>query len=182
MKKIIVAAACSLGVLCASAQTENSPTKLANTTFFAEVFGPGVLFSANIDTRFTKSRLGFGGRAGLGFVTGSVYIGGITNGSSTYPVYEDRSVLTVPVQLNYLFGKADNPHMFEVGAGATYLGQRIDFFNFNRNEPPKLLGTASFMYRRVPVDGGFTWRIGFTPFIAGGYIQPSGGVSIGYAF
>jgi hypothetical protein len=147
------------------------------TQFYAELGGPGILFSANVDTRFTKSSLGWGGRFGLGFVTADeeIVIGSNYN-------YELRSVVTVPAQVNYIFGKGDSPHTFEVGAGLTYVGKKLDIFNFYDDKKTNLFGSASFMYRRQPLKGGFTWRIGFTPLIAKGYIQPSGGVSVGYSF
>jgi len=145
-------------------------------SFYAELGGPGILFSANIDGRFSKSTLGFGGRAGVGFVTTDIYDDNSGN-------YETKSVATFPIQLNYIFGKSNSVHTFEVGAGATFTSQKIDPFGFNNNTPTtSIFGTASFMYRRQPKDGGFSWRIGFTPIIGNGFIQPSGGVSVGYNF
>lgn len=147
------------------------------TQFYAELGGPGILFSANIDSRFSTSSLGWGGRFGLGFVTADETT--YTNGSYFYnPV----SVVTVPAQVNYIFGKTDSPNTFEVGAGFTYVGKKLDIFNFYDSNKSNLFGTASFMYRRQPLKGGFTWRVGFTPLIAKGYIQPSGAASVGYSF
>ena len=145
-------------------------------SFYAELGGPGILFSANIDGRFSKSILGIGGRAGIGFVTTDVYDYNTGNDVT-------RSVATFPIQLNYIFGKPSSVHAFEVGAGATFTSQKIDpFGSYGKNHATSIFGTASFMYRRQPKDGGFSWRIGFTPIIGGGYIQPSGGVSVGYNF
>ena len=58
------------------------------TQFYAELGGAGILFSANVDSRFAKSSLGWGGRIGLGFVTAdeSTYSNGNYN-------YEPRSVV-----------------------------------------------------------------------------------------
>ena len=144
------------------------------TQFYAELGGAGILFSANIDTRFAQSSLGWGARIGLGFVTADELIGNYN--------YELRSVVTLPAQINYIFGKGDSPHTFEVGAGITYVGKKLEIFNFYDNKSSNLFGSASFMYRRQPLKGGFTWRVGFTPLIAKGYIQPSGGISVGYSF
>lgn len=166
----------------AIAQKNTVPGQMS---FYAELGGPGILFSANIDSRFTKSNLGFGGRVGIGFVQSDVDY--YNNGNNNNIDYKTQSVATFPIQLNYIFGKPSSPHAFEVGAGVTFTGKKIDLFNNNYYGPNKevlssVFGTASFMYRRQPKDGGFSWRIGFTPIIGSGYIQPSGGVSVGYNF
>lgn len=152
------------------------------TSFIAELGGPGILFSANIDRRFKKSHLGWGGRAGLGFVTynDDQYISG--PGGGYYTSGDQKSVVTLPLQINYIFGKGNSPHALEVGGGLTITGKKIDIFNYSNEEETSVFGTASFMYRRQPVGGGFSWRAGFTPIIAKGYIQPFGGVSVGYNF
>ena len=145
------------------------------TSFFAELGGPGILFSANIDRRFSKSSLGAGARIGLGFVSGDFY-------ESSLGYYQMQSIATFPMQLNYIFGKLNSVHTFEVGAGATIIGKKIDIFDNGSTKNSSVYGTACFMYRRQPKDGGFSWRIGFTPIISGGYIQPMAGVSVGYNF
>lgn len=149
------------------------------TSFYAELGGPGILFSANIDTRFAKSHLGWGMRAGLGFVTASDAEYDPVLG---YSVWETYSVVTVPVQVNYVFGKGNSPHTFEAGAGFTVAGRKLDILEFYDERQASFFGTASFMYRRQPANGGFTWRIGFTPLIAKGYIQPSGAAGVGFNF
>ena len=90
---------------------------------------------------------------------------------------------TFPIQLNHIFGKFSSVHSFEAGAGVTFTGKKLNLFSYDYTTPPSAIyGTASFMYRRQPKDGGFSWRIGFTPILGSGYIQPSGGVSVGYNF
>ncbi len=177
MRRIIVVSLTLLSSTILFAQNNTVGKVPGRTQFFAEVGGPGILFSANIDTRFNKSSLGWGGRIGLGFYTGeeSNYISG------TY-YYDPQSVVTLPVQVNYIFGKTDSPHTFEVGAGFTIAGKKIDIMNYYNENRSNFFGTASFMYRRQPLKGGFTWRAGFTPLIARGYIQPSGALSVGYSF
>ncbi len=159
------------------AQENTASAYPGQTSFFAELGGPGILFSANIDRRFTKSNLGFGGRIGIGFVTGDEY----DNNNGNYN-YKMRSVLTVPIQLNYIFGKSNSVNSFEVGGGLTIVGKKLNILDFYDDERSSLFGTASFMYRRQPAEGGFSWRIGFTPLIGRGYIQPFGAVSVGYNF
>ncbi len=184
MKKLLTGAFLLLAAFAASAQETTSATSgtTGNTSFYAEVGGPGLVFSANLDKRFTKSHLGWGGRIGIGFASSyeeTIYT--IPGGGISYN-YEDVSVLTVPVQVNYIFGKGASPHTFEVGGGITIGGKKIDIFNFNDDKKSNLFGTASFMYRRQPANGGFTWRLGFTPIIAKGYIQPFAGAGVGYNF
>jgi hypothetical protein len=179
MKKTLLFAILLIA-LSASAQNEtgSSGSTPGRTSFYAELGGPGILFSANIDTRFKPGHLGWGGRVGLGFVTADEYTTD-RNGNTTW---EPASVVTFPVQVNYIFGKSSSPHTFEAGAGLTYVGKKLEILNFYDDRMSNFFGTASFMYRRQPVNGGFTWRIGFTPLIAKGYIQPLGAASVGYNF
>ena len=177
-KKIPLTFVLIVAIFFCLAQKNNSRSdenSLSQTSFYAELGGPGILFSANIDRRFNKSNLGLGGRIGLGFVSGYLE-------TDPYNYDEPTSVVTFPVQLNYLFGKPGSPHTFEAGAGFTLTGKKIGVFDFYDSTASNFFVTASFMYRRQPANGGFSWRIGFTPLIAKGYIQPSGAVSVGYNF
>lgn len=176
MKKIVFICVLSAMGLFSFAQN-SEPAEIANKSFFAELGGPGILFSANIDTRFKKSPLGFGGRIGVGFLS--------VDDFTTSGYYARRSVFTLPVQLNYIFGKANSVHAFEVGAGATFTSKKIDiiyFYDGNNSTGTNVMATASFMYRRLPHEGGFSWRIGFVPIFASENIFPSGAVSVGYNF
>ncbi len=176
MKSILLIAGLFISTMVL-AQEENSGKFPGQTSFYAELGGPGILFSANLDRRFSKSQLGIGGRIGIGFVT--IETNDYNNGNYNYQM---RSVATFPIQLNYIFGKSNSVHSFETGAGVTFTGKKIDIFDYNDSDSSSIYGTAAFMYRRQPKEGGFSWRIGFTPIIGNGYIQPSGGVSVGYNF
>lgn len=147
--------------------------------FYAEFGGPGVLFSANYDTRFKpNTRTGFGARIGLGFTTYEDE----TSDNGMY-TYETKTVGTVPLGINYVFGKPTSPSMFEVGAGITFLTSKASILNYDEDTEGNLLGHFEFMYRRVPVDGGFSWRIGFVPTInTAGDIFPFAAVGLGYSF
>ncbi len=177
MKSILLIALLCTGINSFAQQKENNMVGTQHS-FYAELGGPGILFSANFDTRFKKSPFGLGGRIGLGFVTADQS----TFDPNTGYDYRTRSVVTVPVQLNYLFGKPTSVNVFEVGIGATYIGKKLDILDYYQDESTQFLGTASFMYRRMPKDGGFSWRAGFTPLFANGFIQPFGAVSVGYNF
>lgn len=165
-----------------SAQKTNSENEKnsGQTSFFAEGGGPGIAFSANFDRRFNQTHLGWGGRAGLGFV--SSYDGIYDPTTGYYTSYEDKSAITFPLQVNYIFGKISSAHTFEVGAGLTYVSKKLDIMNFYDEKKTNFFGTFSFMYRRQPKNGGFSWRAGFTPLVAKSYIQPFGAVSVGYNF
>ncbi len=175
---------CFTSLLFGQQEAETTvPITTGSTSFYAELGGPGLVFSANIDKRFTKSHLGWGGRVGLGFASGYEEGAVIQQpGGGYYSNSEQVSVVTLPIQVNYIFGKSNSPHTFEVGAGATIAGKKIEIFDFYDDKRSNFYGTASFMYRRQPATGGFTWRIGFTPIIAKGYIQPFGGAGVGYNF
>jgi hypothetical protein len=180
MRKLIICALClfQAGLLSAqnSSQTEVVPSR---TAFYAELGGPGILFSANVDQRFKRSHLGWGWRAGVGFVTS---YNETIDPNTGWSDYENVSVITVPAQINYIFGKGVSPHTFEVGAGFTYVGRKVDIMEYYDEKESQLFGTFAFMYRRQPMDGGFMWRIGFSPLVAKGFIQPFAAVAVGYSF
>lgn len=184
MKNYLLLVIFAAATLTVAAQSETSSTLKTpgRTSFYAELGGPGILFSANVDTRFKKSHLGWGGRAGIGFVNyyKNKYVS--TPGGGYYTDGDQVSVVTLPLQVNHIFGRSNSPHAFEVGAGITIASKKMDVFNYNPREETSVFGTVSFMYRRQPKDGGFAWRIGFTPLVAKGYIQPSGAVGVGYNF
>jgi len=166
-------------------QDKKPTTGWGQTSFIAEAGGPGIAFSANLDKRFKPGRLGVGGRIGVGFV--SSYDDKYDPVTGFYMYGDEKSAITVPVQLNYIFGKENSAHTFEVGGGLTYVSKKLSIMNFDnypneRDRRSQLFGTFSFMYRRQPANGGFSWRAGFTPLIAKGYVQAFAAVSVGYNF
>ncbi|MDL2256875.1 hypothetical protein LJC06_01560 [Bacteroidales bacterium OttesenSCG-928-I14] len=150
--------------------------------FYVELAGPGLGVSANFDSRFkNKEAYGFGYRLGLGFAQYKSF--------STADIYNSKTktVYTIPLGINYVFGKSKSSHTFEVGVGATILTKTIsiayDEDNNNVGEIGNFIGHFSFLYRRQPVNGGFTWRIGISPIIGtSGDLIPYGLVGFGYAF
>ncbi len=121
---------------------------------------------------------------------------------------ENDSFFSLPVMANKLYGRG--PHYFELGFGLTLFAFDEDnystcsngYYDSNGNYictsyqddsyyefilpvdgSPSLMGTMNFGYRRVPVDGGFTWRINLTPiFNNNGFWPLYAGVGFGYAF
>ena len=126
-----------------------------------QIFGPGSLFSANLE----KSVIG-----GLWLRTGIGVSG-----------FDSQDAVTIPLIASYLVGFT---HRFEVSAGVVYK----HLFGYsgmtNRGEFQK---TASFGYRYQPALGGFMFRIAADPFALYGKSSDGGpqrlvGASLGYAF
>ena len=179
-------------ILCCIAlglQAQNTPQadKMSNTFFYAEAGGPGVLFSANMDRRFNPdSPLGFGYRVGLGF--GIEYEEGddfITIFVLDTGITPKSSYGTIPVGINYLLGKENSPNMFEIGAGTTLLTKKVSLYNWDNDiaKPGNFIGHVTFMFRRQPLRGGFTFKAGLMTVIGtGGDLFPSAAAGFGYAF
>jgi hypothetical protein len=182
MKKTLFLLPALFAVLITQAQNQATATESkTEKLFYAEFGGANVLFGANFDWRFKKdTRAGLGARIGLGFTINEKEEFDPTTG---YYNYTTQSIATIPFGLNYVFGKPNSPNMFEVGAGATILTKKASVYAYDEYKEGNVIGHASFMYRRVPLDGGFSWRIGFTPIInTDGQIFPSGAVGLGYSF
>ena len=59
----------------------------------------------------------------------------------------------------------------------------IDFFGVGSGSGGTAVGgTATIGYRYQPSNGGFLFRIGFTPFFAEDGFAASGGISLGFSF
>ncbi len=145
-----------------SAKSQNLTKRAQNV--FIELGGQGLTFTANYDTRFTKSRDGFGGRVGIGYISDS-----------------GDKLTTIPVSLNYLLGKGNK--FLEVGLGATYLSTTGNNDVLFSNNESSLIGTMSFAYRLQPVDSGFSFRAGISPVFSKDFFIPYyGGISLGYTF
>lgn len=145
-------------------------------SFYVEAFGPG-FFSVNYDFRFQKTRNSWGMRGGVGAVS-----------------FDGEIILTLPVQVNYLFGK--DGKYFEVGGGASYV-ERINRNDYGTYDPngnlvvphgaresrSEIMGSLTFGYRKQPLDGGFTFRTGLSPIIYDReFIPYLPYISFGYSF
>lgn len=167
--------------------------KLPSQSVFLEVGGAGLPYSFNYDFRFDPSNMNsWGMRVGAG----------------GYTVSGGDSFFSLPIMANKLYGKG--PHYFEFGAGMTFFtfsrdaytycesgyfdnnsGQYIcssyaqDNFNFilDVDGSPSVMGVLNFGYRKIPVDGGFTWKVNVNPiFNNNGFWPLFVGVGFGYAF
>ena len=179
---------------------------VADKLFYVELGGPGVIMSANFDSRFKpNSRGGLGYRLGVGygvekyedtfvevlkdeefasyFFTGIHLILPPLRSSADIFNGHTRSFYSVPVGLNYIFGKPKRISTFEVGAGVTLLTRKVSLYNYQLDKPGHVIGNLNFVYRLAPVNGGISLRVGITPIIGtAGDFFPTGAVSLGYAF
>src|SRR5690606_37025143 len=70
------------------------------------------------------------------------------------------------------------------GSGYSRIVESDDFhFILPVNGSPNIMGTLTFGYRRIPVDGGVMWRATLTPLFNSHGLWPLfAGISVGYAF
>ena len=154
---------------------------LAGKLFYVEVGGPGVIMSANFDSRFeSNERLGLGYRLGAGF--------GVKKFGGYYSLNADDTPVrkiyySFPAGLNYIVGKPNKSSTFEIGATVTVLTRKVSLYTYGDYKPGHLIGCFTFRYRMMPVNGGFSSRVGFTPIIGtAGNLFPMGAIGLGYAF
>ncbi|MBS9523043.1 hypothetical protein KIH41_05810 [Litoribacter ruber] len=183
MKVLLMSALLALLFLPAYAQdVYGPPTK----SVYVELGGAGLPYSVNYDFRFDKHRVdSWGMRIGAGGWA-------INEGENSR-----TSMLTIPLQINRLLGR--DKHYFEIGGGATFVRYRDTYtsywgtptittsenwnFILDTGNTPALMGTLNLGYRRVPVDGGFTFKANLNPiFNHNGFWPLWFGIGFGYAF
>lgn len=145
-----------------------SSSDFARNSIFLEILGNGLLYSINYDHKI--------------FDHLSARIGGMYLGVSERNTDQSVSLLLVPVMANYLVGSGSS--RLEIGAGLTFgsAGGNIDTAGGDFDEGGFAAFTSTIGYRLQPTDGGFLFRIGFTPvFTANGFL-PWAGLSLGGTF
>ena len=150
-------------LICTFLFQNNSFCQSKNAAY-VELLGNGLVISANYDMRFSNKAGGLGGRIGFGYL-----------GNPTKSI--NSSVYTFPVVVNYLIGKEGK--FLEIGAGFTYVTGSPDFSDIQ----DEAAVTFTLMYRSQPLDGGFMWKIGFSPILGSeSYPIYFPGVSFGYSW
>jgi hypothetical protein len=177
--KLIAVIVFILGGLIQTAKAQEDNHKLSNKKVYIEIGGPGIVLSVNLDGRFdTNKKTGMGYRIGLGFTPYEDY-----SYSSYGKQSSSKTLLTVPLGINYIVGKENSPHTFEIGVGVTMLSEAVYIGSNDYGKEVPALGHFELMYRLAPLNGGFTWRIGFTPLLSlEGEIILSAAVGMGYSF
>lgn len=126
--------------------------------------GSGPLLSVNYDRRFQNRVNGAGFAVGVGFYGES----GI-------------SIFSVPVSLNYLFGRS--AHFFEIAAGTTFVSATAnDFFDSENSSASGFIFHLNAGYRYQPTKGGFFFRGGFSPLFSQGEYATSFYLGFGHNF
>jgi len=168
-----------------TAQDEHVAGKL----FYGELFGPGVVTSVNFDSRFKfQERVGLGYRIGVGYGFEEFddrIIEILFKGVDIKDFHKGvtKTFYSIPVGLNYVFGKSNIASTFEVGAGITLLTSKVSLYYWEMEKPGHVIGFINFMYRLAPVQGGMSFRVGFTPVIGtAGDLFPMFSIGFGYAF
>jgi hypothetical protein len=154
-----------------------STGRTAKNVLYVELLGNGGIYSVNYE-RFVTDDMNL--RLGFDYLslslTGTDSSGNKASGSAT--------VLFIPLMFNY-FGVGSLNHKLELGAGplfvyasgeASSLGDQASASGF------AVAGTATIGYRYVPHDGGFNFKIGFTPIFGQGGFLPFGGLGLGAVF
>jgi hypothetical protein len=151
------------------------PFRRHDNLIFVELGGNGILYTINYDRAIAA---GFTFRVGLGHLAE-----GANPIASAQTVTASLGAFGIPVLINHVSGS--DKHRLELGAGVTFLyTQATQATRYRAATPSGIspLATALVGYRYVPEDGGFTYRVGFTPLISTGGILPWAGVSFGYLF
>ena len=149
--------------------TREAASASARNALYVELLGAGLLYSINYDRHLIgrmHARVGYA-TFGSGFGSG------------------DSNLHLVPVQLMFV---SDAQDALEIGAGVTMIVDRgRNAIRPHDSSAPssnlKAMASFSVGYRYQPIESGFLFRIGFTPFIGyDGRFLPFGGISFGYAF
>ena len=150
-----------LGSLPARAQSaRDSTSHFSRNAIYVEALGPGVFYSINYERRITQ---------------GISLRGGFTAWSG---------LVGFPLMVNALLGQDGD--YFEIGIGAVpcYTPTPLpSSFSYIKSGKGFMYGTATLGYRHQPYNGGFLFRIDFTPIFARlNTFMLWGGMSVGYAF
>lgn len=143
---------------------------------FIEALGSGGLFSANYDMRFKPDQNdGWGFRIGIGI--GEDLPVDVYKEREYFGYYADR-YLTIPLNLNYIFGKRRSG--FETGITLT---PELTSRKLENDPQVKLLTFINAGYRFQPIKKGLLIRAAWTPALINKSFSPLwAGVSLGYGF
>jgi hypothetical protein len=158
-----------------SIATQSRAQEAANTLHF-ELLGNGLLYSINYDRLFSHS---FSGRIGYMYLSADATSEDLTDPKVTV------SISLFPITASYLAGAGN--HRLEIGGGPVFALVSAEVNDGVQGVSGSGLATLTgiFGYRYQPADGGFNFRIAFTPAIVVHGDEPFlpwGGMSFGYSY
>jgi hypothetical protein len=159
----LVLASAVLALVAAPAAAQDTLPPIRNA-IYVEAGGNAGLFSVNYERMLTGQ---VAARVGLAALGG----GGGDN---------ETSIFIVPVMVSYLAGRGVGKA--EIGVGGGYSSGQLDFGELGDVGLDGGYATATLGYRLQRPDGGFVFRIGFTPLLINGDVWPWIGASFGHAF
>ena len=134
-------------------------------SIYLELLGSGGIYSINYDRLFTPN---IGGRIGFSYLS--------TEQDFIIP---ELTMYIFPLSFNYFVGNGSSK--LEFGAGMTFITGDYDWLG-SKGSGSVVVANLNIGYRYQPVDGGFLFRIGFTPVVTPNGLQPWGELSIGGTF
>ena len=138
----------------------------AKNSLYLELGGNGLLYSINYE-RLLGNQIG-------------VRVGGTRISFDSFDSDDNVGVTLVNVMTNYFVGAGK--HRLELGAGGLALFSSADFDGIGSVAEKGLYGTGTVGYRLQPVNGGFLFKLGFTPIFGKGGFSSWVGMSLGAAF
>jgi hypothetical protein len=154
----------------------------AKNALYLDLLGPGLLYSINYDRVIADD---FSARIGFSYLSYGVSVSdnaGNTGGGKF-------SYFAIPLTVSYL-GIGSPNNMLELGAGGELLNAKGKGFvnasagSANVSESRTFFALTGLAgYRHQPADGGFVFRVGFSPVAILNLITiPTGYMSLGAAF
>lgn len=143
MRKLILAIFLILGLMFTMNNTE-AQSRSHKTAFYAEAFGPGLLYSINYDWRFKKDYRGHGARVGVSALN-----------------FSEGFWAAIPISYNFIFANNFKTSV-ELGAGMTFALGEAEFLNFADR---LVFGHLIAGVRYRPFENGFFFKAAWTPII-----------------
>jgi hypothetical protein len=147
--------------------------RTANNVLSVELAGNAAIYSVNYERFFTDD---IAARIGFGYIS-------LTASSGSEKA--SASILLIPLMASYMgIGSAD--HKLELGAGPLFVSASASASGIGSTAAHGsgfgIAGTATLGYHYVPHDGGFDFKIAFTPIFGADGFLPWGGLGLGYVF
>jgi hypothetical protein len=153
--------------------------RTAKNAIYIEGLGAGLFYSLNYERSFSD----FSARLGFSYISL-----GATASTGTSGVSASATWIAFPLMVNYL-GIRAKKHIFDLGAGVSVLMVGAGASSFGQDGSASASASTvipapvlNIGYRIQPTDGGFVFKIGWSPMLINGYFWPTGYLALGAAF